>query len=165
MSKLHLNKTGSGYKPFKTEEDAEKFLQEEMNDMGQVLSIDGGFAVMSSNKVKTEATKYFEVEVHARSGSSDPLIIPLGVNGLKYNITRGTKVVLPEPWINVAKNAVVERFEMKQGTLISMGSTSTCPITVGKEVTEEVFKKALKKGNVQRDNDISIRDAEARRKG
>ncbi|MHA1911166.1 MAG: hypothetical protein ACTSYA_05660 [Candidatus Kariarchaeaceae archaeon] len=162
-SKLHLKKQGNGsFVPFKTEKEAFKFVDDEFDGDGEIIEVDGGYAVKKNKKSTEPPMEYFECTIAPRMSQSDPLIIPLGVNGVKYNVRRGEKVILPQSHIEVAQHASRIQYEMKGSILHRVGEISSCPIVVGAKSNKEEFQEMLKSGNMQRDKDIAIRDANAR---
>ncbi len=164
MSKIILNKNKNGnFEPFKTFELAEKHIETNLDGIGTVSETDGGFCIMAG--VAKPKMKYFRVQVEARKSATENAQHSITCNGIKYHVTKGTITILPEPWIEIAENSLVQMHEMHDSVLVDSGSFKRCGMARLEEVDKSVFDKALKEGNLQLKRDIETRDQLAKTKG
>jgi hypothetical protein len=154
MSKILLKKVGANFKPYVDIKDAEKEL-EKLKINGEVIDIDGGYAILKLGERAPTKTRYFKCTIAPRSNPEDLDTVPLGHNGYIINVRRGEDVILPETHIGVAKDAVRTEYDIKDTVTISKGKVAACPIMVGEEVSREEWEKEISQGN-------DIRNAEAK---
>ena len=106
---------------------------------------------MAKNEVKQDSgKKFYRVRFHERSADHEPKTITIGVNGHLLVIQRGVEVVLPEEYVNVARNSIVD-FKIPNivdGSKV-MSSRKTfrrCPFDLLGEASEDEFLQMRDEG-------------------
>lgn len=153
--------------PFKSEAAAIRFIKDKSldDDKYGTMKHKGGWAVATHRHIletereqqasdkkpgKAAETKYFEVEFSGKAGPNDLNKVPLGVNGLIIFVSRETKVVLPEPFLLVAKDANHTQWEGSDDPAQPMkaaGIIHRFPFRILREATKDEYDTQLREGN------------------
>lgn len=155
--------------PFASEQAAREHIKakELKPDKFRVQKYQGGWAVidldaavrfaageMSGGQASDAAAvneKYFEVEFNQAQGPNDLPHVPLVCNGWDLRAQRGKVIVLPQRFIDIAKNAVQTKFTVdsadKMNPVKPDGQFTRFPFRIIREVTRADFEKCLQAGN------------------
>lgn len=101
----------------------------------------------TGGKKENTGEKYFKVKFHSRSNPNDNENVELSVNGETRVIERDVPVVLPERFLECARNATHPQFRQEPGKQRKMvGKVTTFPFDVLGESSESEYRKMLAEG-------------------
>ena len=157
MSKIILDNG----QPFKSQEMAFEYLDNTLKGKGELVDIGTGFGILEVINVPQKPLKYFKCRISPRTTDNEDEVVDLACQGRQLQVHRGTDVILPEPFVLIAEQAIVEKFELRGSALVKVGELATCPITRLGDSTEKEFKEQIKVGNAIRDSEIRQMNAMA----
>lgn len=89
-----------------------------------------GFEEAEAEEVPQAPLKKYRLIVHNQEGVDSSPFLKVGVNGTHFQIAREKEVVVPEPVIDVLKNAVIEKFEPVAGGGVEITQVRRIPFSV-----------------------------------
>jgi hypothetical protein len=109
----------------------------------------------SADPIKSE--QYHEVEFSQRRSEEEPLCVECTVNGHMLVFQRGQPVIVPQPFLEVLSRASFNVFDVRAGyDRKIVNKVHRFPFSyIRRNVPREEFLRMFKKGNEQRDADIS----------
>lgn len=152
--------------PFANREDAQRYIKAKELDPANFIprKYQGGWAVLDLNAateqdttakmVDQPAEKYFQVEFNPTGGANDFPHVQLQVNNWDIRIQRGKPVVLPERFVECARNAVQTNYvpdESAKGVgrqpMKAQGTIMRYQFRIIREATKKEFEEGLASGN------------------
>lgn len=178
--RIILSESGT---PFASEQAARDYIKGKELDRNNFIpkKYQGGWAVydleslikaagqqmIDSGGIKDSPEKYWEVEFNQPGSSNDCPHVPLIVNNWDLRVQRGKPVILPERFLDVARNATQVNYVPDDSTagvgkqpMKAQGTIMRYPFRIIKESTREAFLEGLSKGNtIQNDWLASLKRA------
>lgn len=105
--------------------------------------------------------KYYYVKFHERGDESQPEDIALTLNGNTLVVRRGVSTILPEAYLEIAKNATIIGKKYNPITnVMSPRIVNKYPFFVEREATEEEFLELKKSGTEKTKEALKRKEAE-----
>ena len=158
MSKIILD---NGH-PFKDQDKAFEYMDTQLNGKGELVDVGTGFGILETVAKPAEPLDYWKCRISPRTSENEDEVVDLAVQGRQLQVHRGTDVILPESFVKIAEQAIVEKFELRGSALVKTGELATCPIVRLSKSTEKDFKEQIKVGNAIRDSEIRQMNAMAK---
>lgn len=99
----------------------------------------------SAKKKKKGTVRYFLVKFSGKTNELQSQDVFLGLNGVSRVIQRGVPVILPEPYLEVARHSQVETFDIDmEGNRVPI-TIANYPFDTICEATEENYREMLRR--------------------
>lgn len=140
-------------KPYGNEQAAKSAISKMDLDTDRYVAVEveGGFAIAETapKKPEVKGERFFRVEFQAKTNTNDPDDVTLSVNGETLLLQREAEIVIPERFLECAKNAWRPVYKRNNGERKESGKVLTFPYSVLGEATESEYLEMKKKGNAK----------------
>ncbi len=149
-------KVASSGRPYPSRSAAEKEIDAKgLSETHESVEVNGGWAIRErSDELPLSVQngeKFFRVRFAAKSSRNDTDKVMISVNGDTLTIRRGDEVVIPERFVNAARDAVTEHFVTKPdgSDRKTRSSVITYPFTVVGPGTEAEYRQLRDVGTAE----------------